>query len=91
MSYFLDLLFEDFYEIFDMVPKWGGGRGGGVTEGITRRKSSKFNSLHIKIVLFQVGTPDSSVPLCVIPRRCEGETQKHGSTCLLRVFLLLMV
>ena len=29
MSYFLDLLFEDFYEIFDMVPKWGGGRGGG--------------------------------------------------------------
>ena len=35
--------------------------------------------------LFRLVTPHSSVPLCITSRSCEGETQKHGSTCLLRI------
>ena len=37
-------------------------------------------------VLFRVVTPyNSSVPLRITSRSCEGKTQNHGSTCLLRI------
>ena len=38
-------------------------------------------------VLFRVGTPHRSIPLRITFRSCQGETQKHGSTCLLRITL----
>ena len=34
--------------------------------------------------LFRLGTPHSSIPLRITFRSCQGEMQKHGSTCLLR-------
>ena len=33
------------------------------------------------------GTPHRSIPLRITFRSCQGETQKHGSTCLLRITL----
>ena len=39
--------------------------------------------------LFRVITPHSTVPLRVTSRGSEGETQKHGSTCLLRITISL--
>ena len=35
--------------------------------------------------LFRVITPHGSVPLRIASRSCEGETQNHGSTCLLGI------
>ena len=36
-------------------------------------------------VLFLAGTRYSSIPLRITTRSCQGETQKHGSTCLLTI------
>ena len=38
-------------------------------------------------MVFRVGTPHRSIPLRITFRSCQGETQKHGSTCLLRITL----
>ena len=34
---------------------------------------------------FRVVTPHSSVPLRIPSRSCAGKTQKHGTTCLLKI------
>ena len=39
--------------------------------------------------LFWVGTTHSSAPLHITSRSYEGETQKHGSTCLLKITMSL--
>ena len=42
-------------------------------------------------VLFRVGTPYSSIPFRITFRSCQGETQKHGSTCLLRITMGMQI
>ena len=39
--------------------------------------------------LLRVGTLHSSIPLHIALRSCQGKTQKHGSTCLLRKTMTL--
>ena len=41
--------------------------------------------------LSRLDTPHISVPLRTTPRSCQGETQKHGSTCLLRITMSLQI
>ena len=44
-----------------------------------------------KGALFRLGTPHSSIPLCITFRSRQGETQKKGSTCLLRITMGLQM
>ena len=44
-----------------------------------------------KGALFRLGTPHSGIPLCITFRSRQGETQKHGSTCLLRITMGLQM
>ena len=48
-----------------------------------------FQVLFVIGTLFRVDTQHSSVPLRIMHRGCEGETQKYGSTCLLRITMSL--
>ena len=41
--------------------------------------------------LFWVGTPHSSIPLCITSRSCQGEMQRHRITCLLRIIRSLQI
>ena len=43
--------------------------------------------------LFRVGTPHSSISLCITFRSCQGETQEHGhgNMCLLRITMRLQM
>ena len=41
--------------------------------------------------LFRVGTLHSSIPLRITFRNCQCETQKHGSTCLLRITMSMEI
>ena len=42
-------------------------------------------------VLFRVATPYSSIPLRITLRSCQGEMQKHGSSCLVRKTMSLQI
>ena len=42
-------------------------------------------------VLFLAGTRYNSIPLRITTRSCQGETQKHGSTCLLTITMSLQI
>ena len=46
---------------------------------------------HMHMHIFRVGTPHSSIPLLITFRSCQGETRKHGSTCLLRIAISLQI
>ena len=41
--------------------------------------------------LFRVGPPHSSIPPRIKFRSCQGETQKNGSACLLRIAMSLQI